>query len=257
MPFTLTHVIAIVPVKKIPVLSRLSFSALAIGSMVPDAPIFFTFASSYETTHSLTGIVSACLPLGLLFYALFQCAIRTPLLEIMPRSVASKLGERKRHSPGYLAGVALAIVLGAATHLFWDSFTHPAGWGTRMVPALAQLYELFGGRIGGYRLFQHGSSVVCLPLMAFLLWRWARQSDGPVHASVLRLSPLVKLSLSALVFAAPGLYAIAEAWAVTQSVYYGIGFAARNYGTYLAMTTIAGAALIHVWIALARSKLLT
>lgn len=257
MPFTLTHVIAIVPVKKIPVVSQLSFSALAIGSMIPDAPIFFKFAGTYATTHSLTGIVSACLPLGMLFYALFQCAIRTPLLEIMPRSVAGKLGKRKRHSPGYLAGVALAIVLGAATHVFWDSFTHPSGWGTRMVPALAQSYELFGGRIGGYRLLQHGSSVVFLPLMAYLLWRWARQPGAPAHTSVLRLSAALKLSLSALVFAAPGLYALGEAWVVTQSAYYGIGFAARNYGTYLAMTTIAGAALIHVWMVLARSKLLT
>ena len=71
MPFTLTHVAAVVPIKKMTG-TWLPFSALAFGSMVPDLPIFFGYFMAYPITHSLTGIFTACVPMGLGIYLLFQ-----------------------------------------------------------------------------------------------------------------------------------------------------------------------------------------
>ena len=36
----------------------------------------------------------------------------------------------------FFASASLAIVLGATTHVFWDSFTHRGRWGTHLFPRL-------------------------------------------------------------------------------------------------------------------------
>lgn len=54
MPFTPTHVLAILPVaavKRFP----LPFSALVIGSMIPDLPLFLPWSPGYDQTHSVAG----------------------------------------------------------------------------------------------------------------------------------------------------------------------------------------------------------
>ncbi len=33
-----------------------------------------------------------------------------------------------------------AVVLGAATHVLWDEFTHPRRWGPEHIPALSEQY---------------------------------------------------------------------------------------------------------------------
>ena len=36
----------------------------------------------------------------------------------------------------FVAEAAVAVVIVAASHVFWDSFTHRGRWGTRLVPRL-------------------------------------------------------------------------------------------------------------------------
>ena len=51
------------------------------------------------------------------------------------------------------------VVLGAATHVAWDSFTHEGSWGTEHV---ALLRDSFLG-VPGYEWAQHLCSVLGLP----------------------------------------------------------------------------------------------
>ncbi len=68
--------------------------------------------------------------------------------------------------------VSLAIMIGAYTHLIWDSFTHRHRWGTDLFPSLSNSYPILGQKIAIFSLFQHGSSVVGLPIIlaTALLW---------------------------------------------------------------------------------------
>ncbi len=250
MPFTLTHIAAVVPIKKVTG-NWLPFTALAIGSMVPDMPMFLNMSTSYSTTHSLTGIINACLPIGLVLYLIFQVFVRTPLLEVMPDAISSRLGERTRHDVKYLAGVVAALVIGAATHVLWDAFTHRTSWGVQLFPALKQSVVLFNHSHRYYTVLQHGSSVVFLPLMAYGLYLWAKApfvAPAITYRSRLFLPLWIKLTALFAIFIAPALWALTEAWFRTHSFYFGIGLAARAYGRYLLITVITFSFLIWLFI---------
>ena len=63
MPFTPTHVVAVVPVAAL-CGRALPFSALAIGCMVPDFPLFVPFVTDYGMTHSIAGLFHGVLAVG-------------------------------------------------------------------------------------------------------------------------------------------------------------------------------------------------
>ncbi|HSJ98772.1 MAG TPA: DUF4184 family protein, partial [Myxococcota bacterium] len=86
----------------------------------------------------------------------------------------------------------LAIVLGAMTHLAWDSFTHGDGWIVRRAPALqVHLATLGGYEVFVFKVLQHGSTIVGAGVLAIasgLSLRSARSVDDPSH----RLPPFVR-----------------------------------------------------------------
>jgi len=250
MPFTLTHIAAVVPVKKLTG-SALPFTALAIGSVTPDMPMFFNVQSGYSVTHSVPGIITACLPIGIALYVVFQVLVRTALLEIMPFAISTRLGMRERHDLKYMVGVILALVIGAATHVLWDSFTHGGNWGVEQVPVLKKTFTMFERTHRYYKFVQHGSSVVFLPLMAYALYRWATapfvQPARP-YVSQLLLPLWIKLIGCFTIFVTPAIWACWEAWLQTQSFYYGIGNAARSYGRYMVVAAIGFSLLLRVAI---------
>ncbi len=252
MPFTLTHIAAVVPIKKLTGI-WLPLTALAIGSMVSDMPIFFGLPASYSTTHSLFGIITACLPIGIALYLVFQILVRTALLEIMPNAISTRLGERTRHDLKYLIGIVAALIIGAGTHVLWDSFTHRSGWGVQLVPALRESFVLFNRPHRIYTLLQHGSSVIFLPLMAYGLYRWSKVPfvlPPRPYRSQLHLPLWIKLTGCFAIFIAPALWALTEAWLKTHSFYYGIGLAARAYGRYMVLTVLGFSLLIRaaIWL---------
>lgn len=122
MPFTPTHVLAVGPIAAI--LPRLPLSALAIGSMIPDLPLFLSFAPSYAVTHSLTGVVIACLPLGALVFLLFQYLLKVPMVALLPPPFtgANVVLLLPLHR-------TLALVLGAcgSCHIDWESHAYRVG----------------------------------------------------------------------------------------------------------------------------------
>jgi membrane-bound metal-dependent hydrolase YbcI (DUF457 family) len=139
MPFTLTHIAAILPVSAAAP-RAFPFSALVVGSMIPDLPMFVTLPITYATTHSITGIFLACLPLGMACLLTFQWLMKRPLLALLPELVRSRCASLSisRFEPTFkfFSSSALAIAIGAATHVFWDSFTHQGRWGSSVFPRL-------------------------------------------------------------------------------------------------------------------------
>ncbi|MDB6076418.1 MAG: hypothetical protein JWO82_165 [Akkermansiaceae bacterium] len=138
MPFTLSHPAAILPLVRFfkPPVLRL---ALVIGSMSPDLGYYAHWFTAATWAHSLAGSLLLATPSGLLLLGgLFL--VRPSLLFLMPsrqrRLLARALSCEKPFQAGTAASLCLAVWIGALTHLFWDSFTHPSGWFVAHLPLL-------------------------------------------------------------------------------------------------------------------------
>lgn len=181
MPFTPVHALAAVP------LSRLwsrpgSFSALVIGSMVPDWPLFVPLGPQYATTHSVSGLFIACLPLGLGIAFFYHVALKQPLYELLPEPLRARLARYLAAPPigraETLPVLAAAVLLGSASHIVWDAFTHRGAWGVALVPPLADVWVRTGTLdVAGYSVLQLGFSLLGLLLLFLLVVRWYRRAD--------------------------------------------------------------------------------
>ena len=91
MPFTPAHVAAVLPVlgRRRP---RWAVpSALAIGSMVPDVLYFIPMNSHREFSHSLTGVLTLDLALGLLFVGLWRIVAAPVVRDLVPTTVRARI----------------------------------------------------------------------------------------------------------------------------------------------------------------------
>jgi hypothetical protein len=77
-----------------------------------------------------------------------------------------------------LALASAAVILGAVTHVLWDSFTHRGTAVVDAIPALhAVAFHVNGWRIRWFMVLQHLSSV--FGLLALLIWAWRLP---PIHS---------------------------------------------------------------------------
>jgi hypothetical protein len=177
VPFTGSHPAAILPFLRTP----LPASALVIGSMAPDFPYYLPVAFPWRT-HTALAVLTTDLVLGMCAWALWHALLAEPALRGSPsalraRSTRVPLGLRPRLGASGLGLAAAAVVLGAATHVLWDEFTHPRRWGTQHVPALDQTW----GLLPGYRWLQYASGLVggVVLVVWFLHW-WRRSQPAPL-----------------------------------------------------------------------------
>jgi membrane-bound metal-dependent hydrolase YbcI (DUF457 family) len=193
MPFTPSHVAAVLPF----VGGRLPPAALVIGSMTPDLFYYLPGGPSREYAHSLLGALVVDLPLALVLFAVWRVAIRRPLVDLAPRWLRERHGVTRAEPAGGLEGVldsgraldsrrllgraaavVVAVVLGLATHLLWDAFTHE-GWASEFLPWLA-------ADIGGAPLhtwLQHVSTVVGAVVLVAWLVVWLRRTPARADAA--------------------------------------------------------------------------
>jgi uncharacterized protein DUF4184 len=169
MPFTFAHPAAVFPLRRLPALDPLP---LVVGSIAPDIGYYLPRRVELllPNAHSLVGSFVVCLPVGLVLLTML-IVLATPLLEPLParhrRFVASSIrsfAARKNH----LLVSVVSILVGAWTHIVWDSFTHRNGWAVHRsallrtgleVPVL-QSIEIF-------RILQYLSSIVGLIVLFF------------------------------------------------------------------------------------------
>src|SRR5688500_9436039 len=149
--------------------------------MAPDLPYYLPLDFPWRT-HTALALVTTDLVLGVLAWALWHALLAEPALRASPtalraRLIAVPLGLGARLGAGRLGPVVLAVVLGAATHVLWDEFTHPRRWGTEHIPALDETW----GLLPGYRWLQYASGLVGggVLLVWFLGW-WRRSRPSPV-----------------------------------------------------------------------------
>jgi hypothetical protein len=176
MPFTFSHPAAVLPVH-----SRfknwIPLSALVIGSLVPDAEYYLPMPEHFRNhSHTLLGTFSTSLPLGILVWLVFYW-LAPSAVYLLPsphrEAIAPELKPRLASIPQAL-GVALAILIGAWSHVLWDSFTHSRGWIVRHVPLLQR--RLFGSGIPAYKGLQYLSSALGLCVLLYAYNKWLKAS---------------------------------------------------------------------------------
>ncbi|NAZ80424.1 DUF4184 family protein [Kineococcus sp. R8] len=170
MPFTPSHAAAVLPLLRTP----LPASALVIGSVSPDLPYYLPGAPAWPT-HSAVAVVTTDLALGVLAWVLWHALVSAAVLHLAPRPLRARLAGRVRVGLRCRAGglsalalVVVALVVGAATHVGWDEFTHAGRWGTGNAPALSRTW--FG--LEGFRWAQYGSGVGGLVVLSVWCRRW-------------------------------------------------------------------------------------
>src|SRR5262245_19762691 len=135
MPFTASHAAAVLPIHRW-TRHKLPLTALMIGSMAPDFGYFFFHEASRAITHSVTGLFTFSLPAGLAAWFLYVAILEKATITLLPDRWHTRFAHTDAITPALVGRAAVAILLGAVTHLLWDSFTHSGTFMTDAFPAL-------------------------------------------------------------------------------------------------------------------------
>lgn len=164
MPFTFSHPAIVLPLKKISG-KTLSLTGLVIGSMIPDFEYFIRMKVKSIYSHTLSGIFWFDIPLGLLLTFVYHQIARDEFISNLPKILNKKLTVFKHFDwnayfrQNWLI-VLISITIGAASHLFWDAFTHPAGYFVRKGAWLSREITILNKHIQICRVVQQISSVI-------------------------------------------------------------------------------------------------
>jgi heme/copper-type cytochrome/quinol oxidase subunit 1 len=67
--------------------------------------------------------------------------------------------------------VTISILIGAASHIFWDSFTHDHGYFVQTIPALQNSVDFLGRQIPMLKILQHGSTLLGGLVIVFAIYK--------------------------------------------------------------------------------------
>ncbi|MFJ8232902.1 DUF4184 family protein [Streptomyces sp. NPDC094448] len=219
MPFTLSHPAAVLPLMRRPFVPP----ALVAGAMAPDIAYFIqslpfrpTTSVWYEpyfnatATHSLTDAPTVALPLALALVAVYYL-LRAPVAALLPARCAPAPPERPPSGAGERlrtgAWLVLSALIGIATHVAWDSFTHFDGYAVSRVDLLR---DPVPGGLTVARVLQHLSTAAGLVAVGVHLVRRRRRTGTEGPAVRRRPSPAVRRGAAAALALAAGAGAVAQ-----------------------------------------------
>lgn len=192
MPFTPSHALVALPFIRTPLVP----AAIAIGAMTPDLPLFVRGVGlNYSFTHTLGNIVWTAL-LAFVLFLVWRVILRPAVPELAPLWLARRLPEDWSEGGAEAAGravgvgekrgypvlLAVSFLIGVASHILWDLFTHEGRAGVQLLPGLDAMW----GPLPGFKWLQHGSSVIGLLIIGVwaLLWLRRREARADVTQSL-------------------------------------------------------------------------
>lgn len=175
MPFTFSHPAIVLPLTYLP-RQWFSLTGLVIGSLTPDFEYFLRMRIKSNYSHTLHGLFWFDLPLGLLLTFLFHNIVRDSLFDHLPTFLKSRfLGFRQFDWNGHFKRnwrvVTISILIGAASHILWDSFTHDQGYFVQTIPTLKNSVDFLGGQIPILKILQHSSTIIGGLVIAIAIYK--------------------------------------------------------------------------------------
>jgi hypothetical protein len=199
VPFTLAHSAAALLFRRL----RLVPSALVIGTFAPDFEYFLRVTHGGRFGHTLVGSIVFTLPVALLVLWIFHTFVKVPVAMLLPdaiqRRLAHHLYEFRFGGAARFLLIGGSVQLGIETHLLWDSFTHAHTWLYNHWAFLRQPVLLpIVGQIPCYKIFQHGSTIVGIGILATWFMHWYRTSEPVTRPLGKSLSPTRKIAIVAV-----------------------------------------------------------
>jgi hypothetical protein len=161
VPLTLSHPAAVLPLRRI----GLPLSAMVAGSMVPDVPLYLGSRHGYDVAHSPLGVPTVDVVAALVALAVWFAVLRDPLADLSPDAVRSRVAPRARLTRRQWLLAPLGALVGAVSHVVWDSFTHADLWGYDHVAWLRTDHV----GIAGLRWSQYGSALIGLAAIGLVV----------------------------------------------------------------------------------------
>ncbi len=192
--------------------SRLIFSALLVGTMAPDFEYFVRLRPGGGWGHTIPGAFGLSLPLGLAVLWLFHTYAKAPIVALLPDGVQRRLGPALQ--PFRFLGlrrfllIVLSLLVGIATHLLWDSFTHPRNWVYHHFRLLHRQIMVPGFHLMQvYSFLQIVSSVAGVLILCLWIGSWYRATQPapqPLHTALLPAQKMLVLTVILAVSIAGG-----------------------------------------------------
>jgi hypothetical protein len=180
VPFTVSHAAAVLPLQRFGKY-RLPLSALMVGSMAPDFGYFYSAEMSRQLTHTIPALFTFCLPAGLFGWFFYIVVLEKATITLLSDRWHTRFAHTDAITAPLILRACIAIVIGAITHLVWDSFTHRATIVTNAIPAL-NLPTPGLPWLPIYSLLHALSSVVGVVILA----HWARHLHRQPAKSLIR-----------------------------------------------------------------------
>jgi hypothetical protein len=174
VPFTVSHVVAVLPLRAGRTGLLLATPPLVIGSMAPDLPSVVGALSLRDLTHQLVGAFTVDVAITAVGCVVWALVLRPVVADLVP-GLAARWGPLRRSERPWAVRAGLwylAAAIGCLTHVVWDAFTHAGGAGRAWIPFQRVDVWIF-------ETLQVVSSIVGLAVLAWWTLRWWR-SHPPV-----------------------------------------------------------------------------
>jgi Domain of unknown function (DUF4184) len=188
MPFTLAHPIAALPLWQAS-RQRLNLLGLMVGSIVPDLGYFLALKPTDTFRHTALGAVTQGLLEGLLLFGIGRYGLAQPVIKLLPLAIAQRCSIpnfKRQLSICNAISIGVSILLGALSHIVWDSFTHPTGWVVQHSLMLQSPIGHWPVYWPVYKLLQYGSGLG--GILGLLLWAGLGLRQAPVNPLVTTLA---------------------------------------------------------------------
>lgn len=199
MPFTVSHVAAVLPLRKL----NLVWSAFIIGSMAPDFLYVFGSVTYRDTGHVFPGILEFTFPASLVALWMFHNVIKRPVVGLLPTGMQLRLRDQMGSfafgPPSRFLAILGSMILGIASHIVWDSFTHSHTWTYRHIRWLRGWAHVpFFGVMPMHSFLQYGSSVFGLLALAVWILLWYQRTPASSLAANYAASSRFAVALAML-----------------------------------------------------------
>lgn len=197
MPFTLSHAAASLPFRRF----KPVWPALVIGTFAPDLQYFVLISDEDRSGHHYPQVLLYTIPFALLVLWIFERVVKGPAIELLPSALQRRLQDKLE--PLSFAGlkqfgsIVFWVVVGVATHLVWDQFTHAhsnlaSQWTLLRTTVQPPLFHT----ISVAHLLQHLSTIGGLAVLAVWLADWYRRTPRAPQLEAESFSPTLKATVT-------------------------------------------------------------
>ena len=142
MPFTFSHPAIVLQLNSFSK-KWFSLTGLVIGSLTPDFEYFIRMRIKSTFSHTIDGVFWFDLPIGILLAFIFHNVVKNNLFKNLPLFFKSRFSRFEEFNWNTFfrnnwLNVIISIIIGALSHIFWDSFTHHDGYFVKTIPGLSE-----------------------------------------------------------------------------------------------------------------------